>query len=171
MASTSLAPLYAGWDLHRRRLAATIAALTPEQLRLQVGPGPRSIGEVVAHIFGARAFWFHQIMGEGPAEMASWLGLDDEDESARPLPKLLAGLAATGSLIEMVLSRTTSANLGETYRRVDPGRVRTYTRQMLIWRIMEHDIHHAGELSLALGQHGLPGLPEEYPTLSDSRQE
>ncbi len=29
------------------------------------------------------------------------------------------------------------------------------TRQWVIWHVIEHDIHHGGELSLTLGAHGV----------------
>jgi uncharacterized damage-inducible protein DinB len=166
--SASIAPFYAGWQLHQQRLTRAIAPLTPDQLRLQAAPGMLSVGVLAAHILGARAFWFHDIMGEGPPEIAGWLGLDDEEDSARPVERLVAGLEATWAMIEGVLARCTPADLEAKFQRVTPGRVRTYTRQMLIWRVMEHDIHHTGEISLTLGMHGLPGLAEEYPTLTDS---
>lgn len=30
-----------------------------------------------------------------------------------------------------------------------------HTRQWIVWHVLEHEIHHGGELSLALGTHGL----------------
>ena len=32
------------------------------------------------------------------------------------------------------------------------------TRKWIIWHVLEHDIHHGGELSLALGAYGLLGI-------------
>jgi len=32
------------------------------------------------------------------------------------------------------------------------------TRQWVIWHLIEHDLHHGGEISQILGSHGLPGL-------------
>jgi uncharacterized damage-inducible protein DinB len=32
------------------------------------------------------------------------------------------------------------------------------TRQWMIWHVLEHEIHHGGELSLALGNYALPGI-------------
>ena len=32
------------------------------------------------------------------------------------------------------------------------------TRQWIIWHVLEHEIHHGGELSLALGGYGLEGI-------------
>jgi uncharacterized damage-inducible protein DinB len=28
----------------------------------------------------------------------------------------------------------------------------------VVWHLMEHDIHHVGEMSIILGSHGVPGL-------------
>jgi uncharacterized damage-inducible protein DinB len=30
------------------------------------------------------------------------------------------------------------------------------SRAWVVWHVMEHDLHHGGELSLILGMHGLP---------------
>jgi len=38
------------------------------------------------------------------------------------------------------------------------GVISTYTRQWVIWHMLEHDLYHAGELSLTLGMYGLAGL-------------
>ncbi len=32
------------------------------------------------------------------------------------------------------------------------------TRGWIIWHVVEHDLHHGGELSYSLGALGLPGL-------------
>jgi uncharacterized damage-inducible protein DinB len=31
----------------------------------------------------------------------------------------------------------------------------TYTRGWVIWHVIEHDIHHGGEIAYSLGMHGL----------------
>jgi hypothetical protein len=37
------------------------------------------------------------------------------------------------------------------------GEVRpAYSRQSIIWGVLEHDIHHGSEISTTLGVHGLP---------------
>jgi uncharacterized damage-inducible protein DinB len=38
------------------------------------------------------------------------------------------------------------------------GMVSTRSRQWVIWHMLEHDLHHAGELFLTLGMYGLVGL-------------
>lgn len=32
-----------------------------------------------------------------------------------------------------------------------------HTRECILWHVLEHEIHHGSELSLALGGYGLPG--------------
>ena len=33
-----------------------------------------------------------------------------------------------------------------------------HTRQWIVWHVLEHEIHHGGELSLALGIYGVEGF-------------
>jgi uncharacterized damage-inducible protein DinB len=32
------------------------------------------------------------------------------------------------------------------------------SRQWIIWHVLEHDIHHGGELSFLLGMYGVPAI-------------
>jgi uncharacterized damage-inducible protein DinB len=67
-------------------------------------------------------------------------------------------------MISDALTRWTAADLAQTFsppaamseeeRRQTSDR----TRQWIIWHVLEHEIHHGGELSLALGGYGLSGV-------------
>ena len=35
---------------------------------------------------------------------------------------------------------------------------RTVTRGWVVWHVLEHDVHHGGEISQILGSHDLPPL-------------
>ncbi len=35
---------------------------------------------------------------------------------------------------------------------------RSHHRGWVVWHVMEHDVHHGGEISQILGSHGLSGL-------------
>lgn len=157
--TTSLAVLYADWDLHHRRILAMITPLTPEQLLLRSAPHMWHVSGMAAHIVGTRAFWIHHIMHEGPPAMAGWLGLDDGPESDRTVERLVRGLSETWEMIAALLARRTVADLNDTFERVYPdGRVKTFTRQALLMRVLTHDAHHGGEISQILGMHGVKGL-------------
>ncbi|HVB25083.1 MAG TPA: DinB family protein, partial [Ktedonobacteraceae bacterium] len=38
------------------------------------------------------------------------------------------------------------------------GEEETFTRQWVIWHLIEHDVHHGGEISFILGMHGLAAI-------------
>jgi uncharacterized damage-inducible protein DinB len=156
----ALTHFYLGWASQNDRLRRALEPLTASQLLLRPAPDIWTVSVLAAHLIGARVFWFHTIMGEGPAALDAWLGLDDVDESERTLPRLLAGLAASWALIDDVLARRTPADLADVFERVYPGRVKTFTRQAIILRVLGHDFHPGGEISNILGTHGLAGLDD-----------
>jgi uncharacterized damage-inducible protein DinB len=156
----TLAPFYADWSKQNERLIKAIAPLTPEQLLLRPAENMWPVSVLAAHIVGARVYWFHEIMKEGPPEVARWSGLDDLEEEARTREALLQGLQDSWGLIEGMLARCGPDSLGDVFERPGGTRVRTYTRQALIMRVLGHDHHHGGEISSVLGMHGLVGLDE-----------
>lgn len=38
------------------------------------------------------------------------------------------------------------------------GEEETFTRQWVIWHLLEHDLHHGGEISFVLGMHDLVAI-------------
>ena len=163
----SLVPFYKGWDVYQQRLVAAIAPLTSEQLALRSSPQNWSVGMLVTHIVSARAWWFHTLMGEGEggADLAH-LGLwgrweENEEEPLRPAAELVAGLERTWQMIQDALAHLTPADLEQVfpqYSEDSPAR----SRQWIIWHVLEHDIHHCGELSSILGAHGLAAVDLDY---------
>lgn len=151
-AEQSLTPFYAGWDRYNRLLVEAIAPQTPDHLALRAAPKLRSVAELATHIIGARAWWFHSILGEGDADIEQLYSRDD-DEHAPVLnaAQLELGLETTWRLIADSLAKWTPNDLGASFT----SRHGQHTRQWVIWHVIEHDIHHGGELSLTLGAHGL----------------
>jgi len=148
---TTLAAFYKGWDDYQDHLIKAIAPLSPDQLALQVAPQLRSIGEIAAHIISARVWWFHNIMAEGSANLASMVSWDDDGAPSRTATELVSGLESTWLMIQNALERLTPADLEKRFQR----RETTVSRQWIIWHIIEHDLHHGGELSYSLGMHEL----------------
>jgi uncharacterized damage-inducible protein DinB len=58
-------------------------------------------------------------------------------------------------MIEATLDQWTVADLATTYRHTWNGDTYAVSRQWTIWRILSHDIHHGGQLSLMLGMQGI----------------
>jgi len=153
-----LITFYKGWETYQQSLLESVAPLSPEQLAFPIALHQRPIGTLLSHMIGARIFWFQGWMGEGNPDMADW---DDDGQSEREAAKLVAGFEATWRMIAGALARWTPADLEQLFptpafmseeARADfPPR----TRRWIIWHTLEHEIHHGGELSLALGGYGL----------------
>jgi uncharacterized damage-inducible protein DinB len=147
-----LSAVYEGWGAYQRMLVEAIAPLTPDQLALRAAPSLRSIGEIASHVVSARAVWFHEVMGEGPDSLAPMIAWGrDSDTAERNAAELELGLERSWDMIADALTRWTTADLGAMFER----RGDRLTRQEIIWHVIEHDLHHGGEISLTLGQHGL----------------
>jgi uncharacterized damage-inducible protein DinB len=159
----SLAPFYAGWDVYQQHLVAAIAPLTAEQFALRSSPHNWSVGMIATHIISVRVGWFHRWMGAGDAELAALGEWDEEGQPVRSASELVTGLERTWQMIQDALAHWTHTDLAQTFQSPYPGgenRPRR-SRQWIIWHVLEHDIHHGGELSSILGAHGLAAVDLE----------
>ena len=152
----NVAPFYDGWENYQNLLITAIEPLTDEQLALRAGPNLRSIGENMLHIIAVRARWFHRFMGEGGDDIAPVMSWDRRESPARSASGLVSGLKQTMQLMQECLARWTPADLEYVFKGTDPhyGDY-NLSRQWVIWHVIEHDLHHGGEVSFMLGMHGL----------------
>jgi uncharacterized damage-inducible protein DinB len=169
-----LATFYEGWENYQGLLLGALRDLNAEQLASKPGPGMWAVWQLASHMAGSRAFWFHDVLGEGdpatremfrvttttvpdlPLEDAGW---EDDENTPREASELVGGLEETWSMIDECLRRWTMDDLAvEFSRRRRSGETETFTRAWVIWHLMEHDLHHGGEISLILGSHGIPAL-------------
>ncbi len=152
----SLMSLHTHWENYQQRLIATIMPLSSEQLALAV-TSHETIGELLGHMIGARFWWYHAWMGEAePPDLVDWGTEQDMREAA----SLVRAFGLTWQMISPALSRWTAADLEHLVP--PPAHVAeqrsAHTREWIIWHVLEHEIHHGGELSLALGGYGLQGI-------------
>jgi uncharacterized damage-inducible protein DinB len=118
------------------------------------------------HIINDRIWWFTLWLGEGNAEIASYMHWDEEEkgESVHTPAELAAGLEATWSMIANTLARYTTADLGQVFNQPDSLTERERaifgptTLQEIIFHVLRHDLHHGGELAVGMGGHGLPTI-------------
>lgn len=164
---TSLAAVYDGWNGYQTSIANAVRPLTAEQLVWRPSPQHRSVGELVRHIALGRLTWFVRMGAPGSAELAERIPAWEEDsdgnrhitEDALPVAEdaaeLVRWLETTWGMIEGTLQGWQVADLSTSYRHTWNGDTYAVPRQWTIWRIMAHDIHHGGELSLMLGLQGI----------------
>jgi uncharacterized damage-inducible protein DinB len=151
---TTLETFYKGWHDYQVLLIQALAPLTAEQLALRSAPHQWPVGTLAAHIVATRAGWFHYDIGEGSDETAP---LTEWDETTvLTADELVQGLEATWRLMSDALARWSPEEMSRPFDVTPPdGITDTYTRQWIIWHLIEHDLHHGGEISLTLGMHGL----------------
>ena len=68
------------------------------------------------------------------------------------------GLETTWRMIDACLNEWTPTMLDDTFTYQRTAGPMTRTRQWIVWHVIEHDLHHGGEISLTLGNHGLAAL-------------
>jgi uncharacterized damage-inducible protein DinB len=166
-----LQTFHAGWVKHEALLLGALRDLGPEQLALRPAPHQWAIWQIAGHIAGSRAFWFHDVLGEGDDEVRDLfrverttvpgLSLDDagwEDDETRPrtAPEIVEAFERTWAVVDTCLGRWTLEDLAVGFRR--RGYDRETKRAWVLWHLIEHEGHHGGEISLILGSNGLPGL-------------
>jgi uncharacterized damage-inducible protein DinB len=160
------------WQAYQDHLKAALAPLTAAQLALRAAPGLRSIGENALHIIGCRVYWFTEFLGEGDADelqaYARWnevaLGAPyarwDAVALALGVPVLTAaalaeGLDHTWRFMADCLARWSPVAMRRTFADGEDGTPVAVSRAWVVWHVLEHDLHHGGEVSLTLGMHGI----------------
>jgi uncharacterized damage-inducible protein DinB len=147
----TLSTFYREWKLYQDHLKEAIAPLTAEQLALRATPGLRSIGEIATHIVGARVGWFTGFLGE-QGEIERW---HTPDAPAKTAAELVQGLDASWQLMADALAHWSPDDMRQTFGHEWRGEHYDLSRSWVVWHILEHDLHHGGEVSLTLGMHGL----------------
>jgi uncharacterized damage-inducible protein DinB len=161
----SLMTVFSGWDGYQQSLVAAVAPLSLENLQYRLIPDGRSVGEIVAHIAFGRLDWFHRMGASGTVELVEqaapwwqpWQPV--KPEIADRKEDIVHWLELSWQMVEANLKQWTVEDLSWSYRQPYGGKVYAVSRQWVIWRIMSHDIHHGGQLSVLLAAQGID-LPE-----------
>lgn len=159
-----LITFYKGWENLHHSLVETITPLSSEQLALPTAPHHWSIGRLLTHMVAVRAWWFQEWMGAGNSDLIPIAHWDEEGQPVREPTELVAGFEITWQMIADALARWTPADLEHSFpsptflSAEEQSMWGKRTRQWIIWHVLEHEIYHAGELSLGLGGYGLQGV-------------
>lgn len=141
---------FVSWQDYQEALKRAIAPLTDEQLGQRLLAGRRTPGEIAEHIVFGRALHLARTLGaDAVAELAPYQRWDDEGDPPRTAAEILQGLEVTWRIIEDQLHRGSS---GDALHEGEAEVVQT------IWGLLDHDLPHAGQLSLLLRAIGMPGV-------------
>ena len=148
-ATIAEARAFASWQDYQDALTRAIAPLTAEQLQRRLLSGLRTPGEIAEHIVFGRALHLHRTLGEGAAELTPLLRWDDAGDPPHTAAEIVQGLELTWRFITGCLMR------GAPTDAIPADEI---TVVQTIWGLLDHDLPHAGELSLLLGADGVPGV-------------
>jgi uncharacterized damage-inducible protein DinB len=158
----SIGPFYAGWHVYNERIIEALRDLSPAELAIRPGPNDWPLWAIAAHTAGVRVYWLCGILGEPGAEQTPFpdavtgFGWEDDLATPRSAAEIVDALESTWRIVAGCLERWTTDMLEDRFTRIGgDGNEQVHTRQSVLMRMISHDAYHAGELSLALGQHGL----------------
>src|SRR3954462_2268519 len=173
-APAGLTDTYAGWADHQTRLVGLLGRLTDDQLTLRPSNEPEhwAIWQLASNMAGGRAYWFHDVLGEGTAEVRDMFhvasttvpglplsdaGWEDDENRPRTAGELVLAFERTWELVEECLGRWTADDL-EVVLPAKAGGHPTVKRGWVIWHLVEHELQHGTEIAVILRQNGLPTL-------------
>jgi hypothetical protein len=147
-AAIAEARAFQSWQDYQEALKRAVAPLTEEQLRRRLIPGLRTPGEIAEHIVFGRALHLHRTLGGRAADLTPLLRWEDADGPPHTAAEIVQGLELTWQFITGCLMRGSPT---DTVPEAEPI-------LQTIWGLLDHDLPHAGELSLLLGADGIPGV-------------
>ena len=155
--NSTLTTFYSSWKEYQDHIKEAVAPLTAEQLELSAAPHLRTVGQNATHIIGCRAGWFTYVLREdGGEEMKALTAWDESGAPARTAAELVQGLERTWDFMAERITRWSPEDMQQTFPDDWDGEIVQLSRAWIIWHLIEHDLHHGGELSLTLGMHGIP---------------
>ncbi len=158
----SVRDAYPAWPHYNARLRAAVAALTPEALAIEPGPGRWPLWATIGHLACQRVFWLCDFAGEPGAETTRFTNAgydcpgDDDLEHVLTAEQLVEGLDASFAIVERCLDGWTVESLSEVIRHPEWGPGREHDRGFVIQRVFGHDVAHITELNEVLTTAGLP---------------
>lgn len=145
-----LSVMFAHWEQVRRDLLATIDKFSDDELAYTPYAGAWPAGQIVLHIADCEDNWLHAVVRR---EFTPWLFYEFKEYPTKAVIKEVLQHAHQRTL--RFLATLDESALDQTY--TIPGG-HAFSLGWIIWHVLEHEIHHRGELSLILGLLGREGL-------------
>jgi uncharacterized damage-inducible protein DinB len=144
-----LGDMFVHWNQVRADLLTTIDKFGDEELSFVPFEGSWPVGKIMLHIAETEDGWLHTLV-----QRQLDPGVDYELADYPTKSAIKSVLDRARSRTVPLLDRLTERDLDTVYTL----RNESLTLRWIIWHVLEHEIHHRGELSLALGLLGREGL-------------
>jgi uncharacterized damage-inducible protein DinB len=142
--------MFGHWSQIRSGLIATIESFDESELALIPFEGSWSVGQIMLHIADAEDGWLRYAITHELDEWPKMYTLENYPDKASIVQALdevhTRTIAYLSELSEMDLTEKVKVPWGEEIQIM-----------WIIWHLIEHEVHHRGELSFILGYLGRNG--------------
>jgi len=145
-----LSEMFSHWEQVRDDLLETIDKFSEEELSYVPFNDSWPVGQIMLHIADCEDNWLHGVVRN---EFEPWIGYPFKDYPNKAAIVEVLNKARERTL--PLLEGLEESNLEDKYAIPDGHK---FTLRWIIWHVLEHEIHHRGELSLILGILGREGL-------------
>jgi uncharacterized damage-inducible protein DinB len=143
--------LFSHWGLVRKGLIRTIEKFSESDLHYNPYPGGWPVGQIMVHVANAEEGWFRYAVTKEIEEWPSYLQFENYPNKSEVLEVLASVHEATERYLENLIEEDLAKEIHTPWGEDIP-------LGWIIWHVLEHEIHHRGELSLILGILGKEGL-------------
>jgi uncharacterized damage-inducible protein DinB len=138
------------WKKIRQDLLEMLGSFDEADLEYQPYPGSWSVGKIFLHIAECEDYWIHHVARkELPAD------LHYELKDFPSMDAIRMKLRISEERTSVFLDSLKEADLDW---RIKTPQGSTLALYEILWHVLEHELHHRGELSLILGMLGREGL-------------
>ncbi|MBI2939501.1 MAG: DinB family protein [Chloroflexi bacterium] len=141
--------LFGHWGEVRSGLLRALDKLDDDQLRFVPREGLWSLGKVAGHIADAEEGWFRFVVTR---DLDGWPTSPPDD-----YPTVESVKALLTAVHDRTLSYLATVDVAELDRLIATPRGRQIPLRWIVWHVLEHEIHHRGEIFLMLGLMGIEG--------------
>lgn len=136
--------LFGHWDIVREDLLRGLERFAEEDLDFRPAPAyDRTVADIALHIARAEDGWFQYVVRR---EYDGWPAYSrDEYPTWESITKLLT------EVHERTLAWLETVGEADLDNTITTPRGEKLSLRLIIWHVLEHEIHHRGELFLCLG--------------------
>lgn len=139
------------WDRIREGLIETIQKFKEDELMVTPVEGGYSVSQILLHIA-------QEELGEIQYGITGELDAFPSDYAQSEFPTKASILSLLSEVHKRTIAYLQSLDDESLFLEIEAGWGGKYLLMDMIWHVMEHEIHHRGELSLTLGLLGREGL-------------
>lgn len=141
--------IFKHWSEVRQGLLAALDTITDAQMDFTPREGLWSLRQTVIHIAGAEDGWFRYVVTH---ELSGWGDADYQAGDYPTLPDVKKLLYDVHTRVEAMFNQAADDKMKEPVK-LPWGP--TISLEEVVWHVLEHEIHHRGEVYLMLGLMGI----------------